>query len=93
MNRNPDQPRGKSAHVNLAALQDGKAFPDDGEISFVPVTERPGRSLACGPAFDKLASVATLLHGNLRHTREWHAVLFQACRISQNKDFRVVRYG
>jgi hypothetical protein len=83
----------KSAHMNLAALQDSKAFSDDGEISFVEVTERPGRSLACDLAFDKLASVATLLHGNLHHTRERLAVLFQACCISYDKDFRVIRYG
>ena len=92
MNRTPDEPCGKSAHMNLAALQDSKAFPDDSEISLVEVTERPEWSLASGSPFDKLASVATLLHGNLGYARERLAVLFQACRISHDKDFRVVGY-
>ena len=93
MNRTPDEPGGKSAHMNFAALQDSKAFSDDSEISLVEVTERPEWSLASGSSFDKLASVATLLHGNLGHARERLAVLFQACCVSYDKYFRVVRYG
>ena len=32
-----------------------------------------------------------MLDRNLRHTRQWFAVLFKACRVSHNKDFRVYR--
>jgi hypothetical protein len=93
MDRSPDQPRQKSTHTNLAALQYGEAFPDYGEIPFVEVTKRFQRSLPGNLSSDKFADVTSLLYRNLRNTGQWFAVLLQRCGIADDEDFGVVLHG
>src|ERR1700722_2963211 len=65
----PGQPCEESAYANLAALEHGKSFADDGHVAFIEVSKRPGLWFAGHMPVDQISGVTSLLNRHLRYTR------------------------
>src|SRR5215470_19337339 len=92
VNESPGQPRRQSAHLELPALQYGKTLADDCHGALVEIAKR-GRLLAsCDAAVDEFSRIMPSLHGHLRHSGKWFAVLFERGGITNHKDFGMSGY-
>jgi hypothetical protein len=90
MTGGPDQPCDESAEVDLAALQNRKAFPHHGQIAFVEVTERRWRLFAADATADQPACVMSPLHRHLCYAGQRLPVLLHGSCISHDKDLRMI---
>lgn len=66
----PREPRAEAAHMDLAALEDGKALPNDSHASFVEVMKRARRRFADDAVVNQLSCVTALLHRHLSNAGE-----------------------
>jgi hypothetical protein len=92
MYHRPHEPSRKSTHEYLAALQDGKALTDDGQISFVEVVEQFWSCFSFHSSSYELASIASLLHRYLRNSRKGSSILVQGRGIANNENVWMVEF-
>src|SRR5215469_919544 len=87
VNESPSHPRHQSAHLERPALQYGKTLADDCHGALVEIPKRGRRPAPGYAAVNKFSRIMPLLHGHLRHTGKWLAVLFECCGIANHKNF------
>src|SRR3954453_1045268 len=89
MDSRPSEPRQNAAHVDLAALENGKTFADHRHVAFVEVTKRTRRGFAGNTPLNQLPGVAPLLHCYLRYAGQRLTILIERCSIADHEDLRV----
>src|SRR5262252_2344129 len=92
VNESPGQPRNQSAHLELPALQYGKTLADHGHGALVEIAKRRRRLASIDAAVNEFSRIMPSLHGHLRHTGKWFAVLFERGGITNHKDFGMSGY-
>src|ERR1043166_5008643 len=69
VDKSPGTPSDKAMHLNLAALENGIAFTDNGHVAFVEISKRSETVFAGDVTTNQFAYVASLLHRNLSNAR------------------------
>src|SRR3989454_7039892 len=91
MNACPHEPREKSAHANLACLQDSEPLPDHRHAALVEVAKRTWRRSASETLPDQPSRIAALLDRDLRHTGQGSSVLLERRGIADDEDLGMPR--
>ena len=82
VHRFPHQPGDESSEVDTPLYSNGESFPDDRHGALVEVAERTRRGLPRDPPADEPSRVASLLHRDLRDTRERPSLLPEYGRVN-----------
>src|ERR1700757_1798071 len=87
MDESPNYPRGQSAHLDLPALQYGKALAHYGHGALIEVAKRSWRLAAGYTAVNEFSCIMSLLYSHLGDAGKGFAVLLECRGIANHKDF------
>src|SRR5215469_9359505 len=93
MDGGPGEPREESAETNFVAFQNGEVLADDGHVSLIEISERTRGTGAGDARVDQLASIASLLHGDLRNAGQRLPVVIERRSISHDKNLGMAGHG
>src|SRR5215467_14493435 len=93
VNKRPNQPCPEPAHLDLAALQDGKTLAHHSHSALVEIAKRSRLLAVSNAGVDEFSCIASLLHSHLRHAGQRFAILLECSSIANHKNFRMSGHG
>jgi hypothetical protein len=90
VDESPHEPGHKAAELNAGALQHCETLAHNGKIAFIEITKWCQGRMTDHSAEDGLSCIPALLHRYLRDPGEGPPVLIERCRVSYNKNVRMI---